>query len=311
VIKAGLIVVPCDIRPETLDYDFDKLRTLSDDDTLCIIPTHLFGIPSDMDRIRDNCGGKGIYILEDAAQAFGATVGEKKVGTLADVAFFSLGRGKNVTCGSGGIIVAYSQEIAEVLRNLYTSLRSELFHEYLGNIISVALMSVFISPYLYWLPHGLPFMKIGETKFYKDFPVSRLSGFKAGLLRHWRNTLDSYNRTRSEFGEFYLRELNLKETLPIYSFPFPYLRFPIYANEIGLKGAYDHYRFFGVTRMYPDSVNNIKEIKSQYIGSDCKNAEKIAETLLTLPTHSLIRSRDRMNIFKIAKNVMTSRTVFR
>jgi dTDP-4-amino-4,6-dideoxygalactose transaminase len=181
----------------------------------------------------------------------------------------------------------------------------------MADIVSVALMSVFISPYLYWFPHGLSFLKIGETKFYKDFPVFRLSGFKAGLLRHWRNTLDGYNRTRSEFGEFYLRELNLKGTLPIYSFPIPYLRFPIYVNESGLKGAYDHYRFFGVTRMYPDSVNNIKEIRNQFIGSDCKNAENIAETLLTLPTHSLIREHDRINLLEIAKNVKTSRNVFR
>ena len=311
VIKAGLKVVPCDIRPETLDYDFDKLKTLSDDDTLCIIPTHLFGIPSDVDRIRDICENKGIFILEDAAQAMGVTIGERKVGTLGDVGFFSLGRGKNITCGSGGIIVAYSQNIAEVLRNLCTSLRSEPFREYMANIISVALMSVFINPYLYWLPHGLPFLKIGETKFYKDFPVFRLSGFKAGLLRHWRKSLDSYNSIRSEFGEYYLRELNLKETLPIYSFPFPYLRFPIYVNNNDLKGAYYFYRFFGITRMYPDSVNNIKEIMDQFIGYDCRNAEYIANTLLTLPSHSVIKDQDRMNIIKIAKNIMTRRSAIK
>ena len=86
-----------------------------------------------------------------------------------------------------------------------------------------------------------------------------LSGFKAGLLRHWRNTLVTYNSIRSEFGEYYLRELNLKETLPLYSFLFPYLRFPIYVNNNGLTRAYDYYRFFGITRMYPNFVNNIKE----------------------------------------------------
>jgi dTDP-4-amino-4,6-dideoxygalactose transaminase len=81
--------------------DFEKLKTLSDDDILCIIPTHLFGIPSDVGRIRDICEAKGIYILEDAAQALGVTVGGRKAGTLGDVGFFSLGRGKNITSGSG------------------------------------------------------------------------------------------------------------------------------------------------------------------------------------------------------------------
>ncbi|HLE18594.1 MAG TPA: aminotransferase class V-fold PLP-dependent enzyme, partial [Syntrophales bacterium] len=197
VLKAGLKIVPCDIRAETLDFDSEALKILLDDDTLCIIPTHLFGIPSDVDNIKNICQGRGIYIIEDAAQAMGVTSGEKKLGTLGDVAFFSLGRGKNITCGSGGIIVTYSEEIADVLRKLYRGVKRVTVREYLADIISVVLMSLFIMPFLYWFPHGLPFLKIGETKFYRDFPVFRLSGFQAGLMRRWREALDAYNRGRA------------------------------------------------------------------------------------------------------------------
>ena len=304
VSKAGLKIVPCDIRAETLDFDYDALKILPDDDTLCIIPTHLFGIPSDVDNIKNICKGRGIYIIEDAAQAMGGTFGEKKLGTLGDVAFFSLGRGKNITCGSGGIIVTYSEEIADVLRKVYRGVKRVTVREYLVNIISVVLMILFITPYLYWFPHGLPFLKIGETKFYRDFPVFRLSGFQAGLMRRWREVLDAYNHGRSQIGGYYLKELKLEKTLPIYSFSFPYLRFPVYAGRNPVKdNVREHCRFFGITRMYPDSVNNIKEIGDRFNGMSYRNSETIAQTLFTLPTHSLMRNQDKMNVCKIVRNL--------
>jgi len=305
VLKAGLKIVLCDIRTETMDFDYEALKPLLDDDTLCIIPTHLFGIPSVVDNIKNICEEKGIYIVEDAAQAMGVTLGEKKLGTLGDVAFFSLGRGKNITCGSGGIIVTYSEEIATVLRKLYGDLDREPAREYLINIFSVILMNIFINPCLYWFPKGLPFLKIGETKFYKDFPVFRLNAFKAGLLRRWREILGAYNHGRSETGDYYRKGLKLENTLPIYSLPVPYLRFPVYGRMNQVKdNVYEHYRDFGITRMYPDSVNKIEEIKDSFNGTSYRNSETIAKTLFTLPTHSLLSDQDKMNICKIARNLM-------
>jgi len=306
VLKAGLKIVPCDIRAETLDFDYDALKILPDDDTLCIIPTHLFGIPSDVDNIKNICKGRGIYIVEDAAQAMGGTFGGKKLGTLGDVAFFSLGRGKNITCGSGGIIVTCSEEIADVLRKVYRGVMRVTVREYMINIISVVLMTLFITPYLYWFPHGLPFLKIGETKFYRDFPVLRLSGFQAGLMRRWREALDAYNHRRSEIGEYYRKELKLEKTLPIFSISFPYLRFPVYVSRRNpvKDNVREHCRFFGITRMYPDSVNNIKEIRDRFHGLSYRNSETIAQTLFTLPTHSLMRNQDKMNVCKIVRQLM-------
>lgn len=304
VSKAGLKIVPCDIRAETLDFDYDALKVLADDDTLCVVATHLFGVPSDVDRIKSICGDRKIYVVEDAAQALGVSAGGRKLGTSGDVAFFSLGRGKNITCGSGGIIVTYSEEIADILRKKFRDVKRMSIRDYLANIISVVLMSLFITPRLYWFPNGLPFLNIGETKFYKDFPVARLSGFKAGLLRRWRETLNAYNQGRSESGEYYLKELNLEKTLPIYSHSIPYLRFPIYLGRKPDKDIVrERCRHVGMTRMYPDSVNHIEEIKDRFNGVSCGNSETIAHTLVTLPTHSFVRNRDKLAICKIVRNL--------
>jgi dTDP-4-amino-4,6-dideoxygalactose transaminase len=302
--KADLEIVPCDIKAETLDFDFEHLESLCDDKTLCVVPTHLFGIPSDVPRVREIAESKGIFIVEDAAQALGVSRGKEILGTLGDVAFFSFGRGKNITCGSGGLIITSSGNIAARIRSLYEKLPPEPFKDSLRTFLEVCFMKIFLTPYLYWFPYGLQSLKLGETKFYHNFPVYRLSGVKAGLLRHWGETLESYNDCRSTIGKYYLKELNLEGTLPIYSYSFPYLRFPVYMNGNCLKNkTYEDWKIFGMTRMYPDSVNNIDEIRVNFLGIECKNAESIAKDLLTLPTHALLRNRDMVNICYILKSL--------
>src|SRR5207245_5662503 len=95
------------------------------DDTLCVVPTHLLGLPSDVERVKDLCEGKGTFVVEDAAQAMGLKHGDHLAGSLGDVSFFSLGRGKNITCGSGGIILTNSDSIAKSIQNEYQQLTPE------------------------------------------------------------------------------------------------------------------------------------------------------------------------------------------
>ena len=79
---AGLEIVLCDIEPGTLDFDFSRLKSLIDDDTLCVISTHLFGIPADTTKVSDLCEKRKIFVVEDAAQAMGAVHGWRKLGDI-------------------------------------------------------------------------------------------------------------------------------------------------------------------------------------------------------------------------------------
>ena len=297
VAMTGLDIVLCDLVPETLDYDFAALEKLADEDTLCIISTHLFGIPSDVVRIRDIGRRRRIYIIEDAAQAMGAVKGGEKLGTLGDAAFFSLGRGKNITCGSGGIIVTSSEEISRCINEHYLKLKKEPPVEYVKNILEVSFMIIFMNPYFFWFPNGLPFLKIGETPYHKKFPMHRLNGFKAGLLQRWKVKLEEWNIFRSVIGQYYINRLELKKSVPIYSDDIYYLRFPLYMNHGSPKSSIcNRYKYLGISPMYPDSINNIMEIREKFEGTQCKHAEVIAKTLFTLPTHKLIKEYDKVSI---------------
>ncbi|HEX7766321.1 MAG TPA: DegT/DnrJ/EryC1/StrS family aminotransferase, partial [Nitrospira sp.] len=102
IVKAGLEVVLCDVDQDTLDFNFAELEGLLNENVLCVVSTHLFGRPADTERVKQLCGGKGILVVEDAAQAMGGQTGDRLLGTIGDVGFYSLGRGKNMTCGTGG-----------------------------------------------------------------------------------------------------------------------------------------------------------------------------------------------------------------
>jgi dTDP-4-amino-4,6-dideoxygalactose transaminase len=299
---AGLDIVLCDVRPDTLDFDYSELENLVDDDTLCIVSTHLFGIPSDIEKIRVMCKTKGIYIVEDAAQAMGAICGKKKLGTLGDVAFFSLGRGKNITCGSGGVIITSAGDIAESLRGYYADIKQVPITEYVNNVFKVMFQIFFIHPVLYWFPKHLPFLKIGETRFHSTFPVYRLTGFQAGLLHDWRKKLEIYNRYRLSTGNYYFQNLDISDRMPIYANGVFYLRFPIYMKSKRKKDELCNMgNVHGISPMYPDSINNIPEIKDDFSNLHYPNAKKIAETLVALPTHILLDERDKISIKEYVK----------
>ena len=85
--------------------------------TKAILPVHLFGLPADMDALSGIAQRHGLAIIEDAAQAHGAMVGDRPVGTYG-LACFSLYATKNITSGEGGIITTNDADQAERLRIL-------------------------------------------------------------------------------------------------------------------------------------------------------------------------------------------------
>ena len=234
-LMAGLNVSICDIDMKTLDYDFSLLDNKIDDDTLCVVQNHLFGIPSDIKKTMAFCRERGVFVVEDAAQAMGVTWGDSLLGTIGDVGFFSLGRGKNITSGSGGIIITNSEMIGEALEKQYLDIKKEKFFETWANFIAVKVMMFFLHPSLYWFPAGLPFLKLGETKFYSNFSVGRLEGTRAGLLGNWDKRLARYNVGRMEKGNYIRNRLRRVSAGQPGEENIPYLRYPLLLRDRKMK----------------------------------------------------------------------------
>lgn len=295
VLKAGLKLSLCDIDASTLGFDWAALERSINEKTLCVVPCHLFGIPTDMDRVRDICRQRGVYVVEDAAQAMGSVHKGRRLGTIGDVGLYSFGRGKNITCGSGGVIVTNSNPIADAIKPHYEKLRAPTFRETLKEWLDLLLMSVFIHPSLYWLPSGLPFLKLGETIFYRDFPILKLSDMKGAVLGRWKTRLKSATDQRVENGRYFEEQLGAMAR-PRRDDSVPYLRFPVLAGSREKRDeilSRSKRRGLGLSRMYPKAIHQIDELRADFAGKAFPTSEMVAERLLAVPTHQYISKADR------------------
>ena len=113
---AGATPVFADIDKDSYCLRAENVEEAITRKTKAIIPTDLYGLPSDMKAMMDLAKGKGITVIEDAAQAHGATYDGKKVGSVADMTCFSFYAAKNITTGEGGLITTNDDEYAQALR---------------------------------------------------------------------------------------------------------------------------------------------------------------------------------------------------
>lgn len=118
ISHAGATPVLADVRDDTLLLDVDDAARRVTAKTRCIIPVHLFGQLADMDAVRELAGTK-LRVLEDSAQAHGATRGKWRAGSSGDAAAFSFYPTKNLgAIGEGGAVTTNDPKLAERIRSL-------------------------------------------------------------------------------------------------------------------------------------------------------------------------------------------------
>lgn len=118
ILHVGATPVFADIDPETLNLDPDDVAGRITDRTRAIVPVHYAGQAADMEAFRRLADGAGVFLLEDAAQAHGASFGARPVGSWGDAAMFSFTPTKNITTGEGGVVTTDDGELATQLRLL-------------------------------------------------------------------------------------------------------------------------------------------------------------------------------------------------
>ena len=110
----GAIPVFADIDPDTFELDPAAVEAAITPRTKAIIPVHIAGQPPDMDGILAVAKKHGLRVLEDAAQAHGASWRDQGVGGVGDLGSFSFQSSKNLNAGEGGAVCTNDQELAEL-----------------------------------------------------------------------------------------------------------------------------------------------------------------------------------------------------
>jgi dTDP-4-amino-4,6-dideoxygalactose transaminase len=116
IVFVGAKPVFVDIDPDTYTASPEAIEKAITKKTKVIMPVDLYGLPADMQPIREIADKHGLKIIEDAAQAHGAAYKGKPPGAFADAACWSFYGSKNMTTGEGGMITTNSDEIAEMPR---------------------------------------------------------------------------------------------------------------------------------------------------------------------------------------------------
>lgn len=116
IVDAGLMPVIVDVDPDTLNLDIDQAEDALSDATGALMPIHLLGNPADMGRIMDLAHRHGLFVIEDACEAHGASINGKKVGTFGDVGTYSFYFSHHITTIEGGMLVSNREEFIELAK---------------------------------------------------------------------------------------------------------------------------------------------------------------------------------------------------
>jgi len=262
----GATPIFADIDPDTYNLDpaaVEARLQAEDGDVAAIVPVHLYGLPAEMDRFRAIADEYDVALLEDAAQAHGATVGGDRVGSLGDAACFSFYPTKNMTTGEGGMVTTDDEALADRVRQFVDHGRAES-----GEHVA--------------LGHNF-----------------RLSSVAAAIGRTQLETLPEFNRARRRNAEQYTDALS---ALPIETPTVPEGRSHVY-NQYTIRSERrdrlaDHLEAAGVGTgvYYPVPIHE------QPIYEDGTRtlpvAERAAREVLSLPVHPDLSREQRETVVR-------------
>lgn len=131
----GATPVLVDSEPVTWNLDLQQVADAVGPRTKAVVPVHTYGHPVEMDAVNELADEHGLWVIEDAAEAHGASYKGRKVGSLGDAACFSFYGNKILTTGEGGMITTDNGEFAGLARNLRDhafSRERHFWHRYVG-----------------------------------------------------------------------------------------------------------------------------------------------------------------------------------
>ena len=275
VVEAGLKPILVEPNSNTFNIDDTKLEASVTSNTSAIIAVHLYGRPCNMANIHKIARKYNLLIIEDAAQAHGATFDGKKTGNLGDAAAFSFYPGKNLgALGDAGAVTTSNRELAKII----TTLRN-----------------------------------YGSTKKYAHDVKgrnNRLDELQAAFLSIKLRRLDKDNFLRRQAAKFYISEIrNPDMQLPHIDFPtmiesdgHAWHLFVLRArNREAIK---DRFRENGIETIshYPIPLHHQKAF-SELSNLNLPISEKLHREVISLPLYPGIPMENLEFIVKVINNV--------
>lgn len=300
-VVAGLRLRIVDVDPHTLSYDRDLLAGVDDSRVLAVVSANLYGLPNELDAIEQFARGRGIYMIDDAAQALHARYNGRYAGTFGDVGIFSFDKGKNITSLQGGAIVTHDDAIAGALAEAIGSLPVQAPAEIAAAFGKLAVYTLLLRPSLYWIPANIPALGLGKTVYTTDIPMYRTSAMASGLVRRLLARVDVITTARVAAARRILEvlaDVNALTAVPPLAGSEPvYLRLPCLAADAGRRDrliATLVRAGIGATGSFPRALGDLPDIAGHATVERgiMAGARSVAARVITLPTLAYLRDGD-------------------
>lgn len=263
IINAGLKPVLVEPDIQTYNMSIENLKSKINNNTVAILPTHLYGKPTDMKSILKIANEFNLKIVEDCAQAHGASQNEKKVGNFGDLGAFSFYPTKNLgALGDAGAIVTNNKELAEKARKMRVyGFRKQYYSDILGY-------------------------------------NSRLDEFQAAILRIKLKKLDKLNKHKRKLAKIYSTNLSDKIIRPVTKKDLydVYHIYPIRSDKRDLLRKHLIKKDIITSIHYPVPVNKQVSLQNYFKNERMLIAEDIANTIMSLPISFFHTKEDILNV---------------
>lgn len=292
---AGVRVAMYDVDPETLGPDRADLDRLMELRPRAVVLGHLFGHLVDVRAVRS--AYPDVTVIEDSAQGVGGRLGSQRLGSFGSVSILSFGRGKGVTGGGGGALLATDDRGLDILERARAALAGADTPRGVKAMVLLAAQMVLGRPSLYSLPSSLPFLHLGETVYHPPSPARRPTAASVGVLRGVLPRSDDEARYRTRVARRLAAAVAAAsdfQSIDPHGDESPgYLRLPTLVRGVPRSERALDARTLGVADGYPTPLDVLPSIRPHLIETPrLQGATVLAEGLVTLPTHRLLNEHD-------------------
>jgi dTDP-4-amino-4,6-dideoxygalactose transaminase len=294
---AGAPVLLYDLDPHTLAPDLAEVRAALRQGAGAVVVAHLYGCPVDLGEVNRLAAEAGAVVIEDAAQALGASLNDRPAGSQSSLAVLSFGRGKGLTGGSCGALLAHDdvgERVLEQVRGLLGESRRGW-----PELVAITAQLLLERPNLYVLPAALPFLHLGETIYREPRPLRAAATLSCSVVAASWTLAEREVEVRRRNAERLLVALGGHpgfQTIGTPGHARPgYLRLPVIASPVARRAAAEAAaRCLGVMPGYPRALCDVERIGSRCLNRNAAfpGSRLLAARLCTLPTHGRLAEGD-------------------
>ncbi|MDD4651095.1 MAG: DegT/DnrJ/EryC1/StrS family aminotransferase [Methanothrix sp.] len=261
----GAKPVFAEIEEETFGLSPDDVAERITNKTKAIMPIHYAGCPCKIKELKDLADDRGILLIEDAAESFGASIDGRKVGTFGDSAILSFCQNKIITTGEGGAVVTDSKEIYERLKLIRSHGRMEN-GDYFS---STDYMDYVTLGYNFRMPNILAALGISQLE-----KVERIIAMRKENAKYLSDRLKK------------IKEISIPIPPPGYDHVYQMYTIRLKERNEMIKHLAERSI---MTKVYFDPIHNTSFFRlKQGYQTELSVTQRVSDTVLTLPMHPAI-----------------------